>query len=90
MTQKNIFIVCGPQGIGKTQLADALLSVLGCVFLVNDWNGTDELRPGTLAITNAEYTMPEGGVAFHIEDKSGLNVLIQLLSTESPSTQQAA
>lgn len=75
------FILCAPQAVGKTRNAEALFSALRCVFLIDDWNGADPLRPGTLAITNAEYTMPKGGVAFHVEDECGLDALVQLLST---------
>lgn len=74
------YIIHGPQGIGKTKYAEALFSMLRCVFLVDDWNGKDELRPGSLAITNGKYVMPEAAVAFHVEDAAGLNSLIQTLS----------
>ena len=76
---EHIYILCGPQGVGKTQKAEQLV-LLGCQHIVDDWNGTDALRPGSLAITNAEYTMPEGGVAFHVEDAAGLDALIATLS----------
>ena len=79
------FILCGPQAVGKTRHAEALAVALSCQFIQDDWNGIDPLRPATLAITNAEYTMPEGGVAFHIEDEAGLEALISLLEPTHPS-----
>lgn len=73
------FILCGPQAVGKTRRAESIASALKCQFIQDDWNGRDPLRAGTLAITNAEYTMPEGGVAFHIEDEAGLKNLLLML-----------
>lgn len=79
------FILCGPQAIGKTRHAETLAAALSCAFIHDEWNGVDALRAGTLAITNAEYTMPEGGVAFHVEDEAGIDVLVSLLQQAGPS-----
>lgn len=76
---EKIFILCGPQGIGKTAHAPEISFRLGCTNGVDDWNGIDPLPLGTLAITNAEYTMPHGAVAFHVEDEAGLDALIHAL-----------
>jgi len=82
--QAGIFILCGPQGIGKTQRAQELAKLLSCDYLVDCWDGVDPLRSGTLAVTNAIYNMPEGAVAFRVEDAAGLDSLIRLLSTSAP------
>lgn len=77
------YVLCGPQAVGKTRRAESIASALKCQFIQDDWNGRDPLRAGTLAITNTEYTMPEGGVAFHIEDEAGLEALLEMLGGAS-------
>lgn len=54
-TQPAPIILCGPQAVGKTRRAESIANALGCERIVVDWNGRDQLRDGTLAITNAEF-----------------------------------
>lgn len=72
-------ILCGPQAVGKTRHAESIANAFGCERIADDWNGRDELRDGTLAITNAEYTMPKGGLGIHVEDAEGIDTLLAVL-----------
>lgn len=73
-------ILSGPQEVGKTRHSAEIAKALNCHHIVDDWNGTDALRDGTLAITNSDYEMPEGAVAFHVEDTAGMELLAKILS----------
>ena len=78
-------ILYGPQGIGKTTIAPALAAALHCPSIQDDWNGAAPLPDGALAITNTTYTLPAGAVAFHANDKAGLNTLLSLFQQQNPS-----
>lgn len=77
---KPTYVLCGPQAIGKTRNSADFAALLGCDRIVDDWDGVEDLLGGTLAITNAEYTMPAGAVAFHVEDEKGLTSLLATLT----------
>lgn len=76
------FVLVGPQGIGKSLNSYALANSLGVPNIQYEWDGQSRMEDGTLAITNGEYVMPNGGVAFHVEDADGLNALIKLLQCQ--------
>lgn len=77
-------ILCGPQAVGKTRNALEIAAALRCDTIVDDWNGDDELRSGTLAITNADYVMPTGSIGIHIEDAAGIETLFSILGVSRP------
>ena len=76
------FVLVGPQGIGKSLNSYALANSLGVPNVEYEWDGKSHIEDGTLAITNGDYAMPEGGVAFHVEDSNGLKALITLLQRQ--------
>ncbi|MCS3467414.1 DNA polymerase III delta prime subunit [Pseudomonas sp. JUb42] len=47
-------IVVGPQGCGKTQLAQTMAEFFGCEHIVDPLESHDPLPSGTLALTNVE------------------------------------
>jgi hypothetical protein len=49
---KEIVIVIGPQGSGKTQMGAALMRAFHATRLVDPWEGVKPLQPGDLALTN--------------------------------------
>lgn len=79
------YVLCGPQGIGKTRRADQLAAALGCTTVLDDWNGDRVLPDGVLAVTNdCVYFPAPGSVGFHVEDAAGLNALMALIAPEAP------
>lgn len=80
---KERYVLCGPQGIGKSRMSEIMAHAIGCNHIIDDWNGKDELRSGSLALTSTEYVLPKGVVAFHVEDASGLAALITLLQRQA-------
>jgi len=59
--KKRIVIVSGPQGCGKTQVAEGLREVFDCERVVDEWNGKTELQPGDVAVTNLRnFDVPFG------------------------------
>ncbi|MEW8000692.1 MAG: hypothetical protein AB2795_19275 [Candidatus Thiodiazotropha endolucinida] len=50
---KNTVVVYGPQGCGKTMVAEQLKEHFGCTEVKDDeWDGSTLLREGELALTN--------------------------------------
>ncbi|SDF22964.1 hypothetical protein [Phytopseudomonas seleniipraecipitans] len=47
-------IIIAPQGIGKSLCAADLLKSLGCVRVVEEWDGKAPLLPGDLALTSLD------------------------------------
>lgn len=47
-----IVIVVAPPGTGKSRAANALAGRYGCTRIVDEWDGTSNLEPGDLALTN--------------------------------------
>ena len=47
-----IVILSAPQGTGKTTHARELARVYGCSMIVDDYDGSQQLYPGTLALTH--------------------------------------
>lgn len=47
-------IIVASQGAGKSLNAPKLLESLGCISIVEEWNGQTPLSAGELAFTNAE------------------------------------
>lgn len=80
---KTTFVLCGPQGIGKTINSTQLADLLHCDHIIDDWDGRSDLRDGALAITNGDYVLPPGGVAFHAEDEAGLAALVKVLRVQN-------
>jgi hypothetical protein len=78
-----IYILSGPQGIGKTRYAAELASLLQCRNIVDEWDGREELPQRTLAITSCEHTPPSGAVSLYIEDSRGLNALLRKLRSSA-------
>lgn len=82
------FILSGPAAIGKSTYAKKLAALMGIDSIIDDWNGSDTLPDFTLAITNADFIMPKGAVAFQVEDAGGLDALVNLLRyVASPAPQ---
>ena len=54
-------IIVGPQASGKTKNAASFLRGLGCVRLVDDWDGVSKLKDGDLALTNIERVQVPAG-----------------------------
>lgn len=52
--RKNRVVIYGPQGAGKTLIADQLMAHYGCERLLDEWDGVTNLQPGDMAITNQE------------------------------------
>lgn len=78
---KDIYVLTAPQGIGKTQKAEALAAKLGCQYIVDDWNGQDALRAGTLAITNqADFEIPLEAMVLEASNEADLDSLIATFS----------
>ena len=47
-------IIMGPSGSGKSTHAELMMEFFKKVVLIDEWNGTDPLPDGALALTNAE------------------------------------
>ncbi len=77
-TPKKPVIVLGPQGIGKTRHADALMQAFGATTLVDDWYG-EPLQSGTLALGNDcdAPAAPPGCDLFIVPDEVALLALIE-------------
>jgi hypothetical protein len=45
-------IIIAPQGTSPKTQVEAVAKHFGCSVIVDDWNGSDNLRPGSLALTN--------------------------------------
>jgi len=79
------YVLCGPQGIGKTKRAAELAAALGCTTVLDDWDGAGRLPDRVLAVTcDCVYFPVSGGVGFNIEDTAGLDALMALLVPEPP------
>ncbi|MCU7839753.1 MAG: ATP-binding protein [Candidatus Thiodiazotropha sp. (ex Troendleina suluensis)] len=58
---KNSVVVFGPQGCGKTTVAEQLKEYFGCSEVNDDeWDGCTPLREGVLVLTNVAppYVVP--------------------------------
>lgn len=47
-------IIIAPQGAGKSLCVTELMNSLGCVRLVEEWDGQAPLFPGDLALTSLD------------------------------------
>ena len=47
-----ITIIHGPQGCGKSHRGAALAAHFGCSEIVHEWNGSEPIPDGALALTN--------------------------------------
>lgn len=54
-------IVSGPQGCGKTRLAQEIAAHFGLSGLVDDWDGKSDLPKGALALTSVPVTELNAG-----------------------------
>ena len=52
---REMVIVCGPQGCGKTRQAEALRAHFGMSRVQDDWRLGDGLQPGTLYLTQESF-----------------------------------
>lgn len=43
--------VSAPQGAGKTRHAEALCALFGCTGIVDEWDGSSPVPPGSLVLT---------------------------------------
>lgn len=77
------FILCTPQGTGKSSHLDEIASLLGCSNVIEEWNGRDTIPDDTLAVTNGDYVLPVGAVAFSTAGNAGLGSLINLLQHQA-------
>jgi hypothetical protein len=80
---QKIYILSGPQGIGKTRHAAELASLLHCGNIVDEWDGREKLPQGTLAITNGEPVTLPGAVSLQVENSSGMNALLRKLQSSA-------
>jgi ABC-type uncharacterized transport system YnjBCD ATPase subunit len=78
-----IFVLCGPQGIGKSANASVIAGLLDCKHILDDWNGHGIIHDDTLAVTNADYSLTAGAVAFTVESLAGIEALITLLQRQA-------
>jgi hypothetical protein len=80
---QTIYILSGPQGIGKTRYAAELASLLQCRNIVDEWDGRRKLSEATLAITNAEHvTVPEATV-LRVKDANSVKALLRKLRSSA-------
>lgn len=64
----NTVVVHGPQGCGKTIYAEALAAHFGCSNVADEWDGTDPLPNGTLALTSApRIALPRSATVIHFD-----------------------
>lgn len=71
------YVLTGPRGIGKTRIAPRLAASLGCTRVIDEWNGSQTLPAGTLAITNLlPKQIPAGLHVLHAESAEDLEKLI--------------
>lgn len=52
------YIITAPAGLSYSAAAESLVLALGCTTLTHDWNGSDELKPGTCAFTSRTGITP--------------------------------
>jgi hypothetical protein len=64
-------IVVGPQGCGKSQLAQQMLTYFSCTQLVDPWEG-QTLPAGSLVLTNCMGTPPEDAVILSFDEAKEL------------------
>lgn len=64
-----IVIVYGTPGSGKSRNADKIAEAFGMSHIVDEWNGTDKLQSGDLALTilSREKINPQGGSVYSID-----------------------
>jgi ABC-type uncharacterized transport system YnjBCD ATPase subunit len=77
------FVLCGPQGIGKSANASVIAGLLDCKHILDDWNGHAVIHDDTLAVTNADYSLTAGAVAFTVESLARIEALITLLQRQA-------
>jgi ABC-type sulfate/molybdate transport systems ATPase subunit len=78
-----IFVLYGPQGIGKSANASVIAGLLDCKHILENWNGNAVIHDDTLAVTNCCYRLPAGAVGFTVESHAGLEALITLLQRQA-------
>ena len=62
----NTVIVTGPQGSGKTLVAEKLRARFGCAAVVEDWWPGTSITPGALHLTHHPISEPSlRGVPVH-------------------------
>jgi MoxR-like ATPase len=52
MASAKTVILCGPQGSGKTMMAQQTAAKYGCAQVVDGWDEKQPLTPGAMHITN--------------------------------------
>ncbi|MDO9596711.1 MAG: hypothetical protein Q7J47_03225 [Azoarcus sp.] len=70
-----IVILSAPQATGKTRHARQLAVALRCNMIVDDYDGTQRLYPGTLALTNAnpdDIDTPTGAEIIRAHDAADI------------------
>jgi hypothetical protein len=77
------FVLCGAQGTGKSAQAVKIADLLNCSNVIEEWNGRDVIPESTLAVTNSDYSLPAGAVAFTTADHAGIEALINLLQRQA-------
>lgn len=72
-----VFFFVAPQGSGKTSSARRLADLLGCPTVTDDWNDSDPLSIGTLAVTSeAPSQIPPNGVVLSVSSSEGIQTLL--------------
>lgn len=75
---ENSYIICGPQGIGKTRCSLRLNVLFGTKFIADNWDGMTNLGDNVLYITNCEPSVIFPGVRLHlVPDVDALYRLIE-------------
>lgn len=75
-------ILSAPQGTGKTTQALRIASALGCTQIVEEWNGSDPLPDGALALTNAPLLIavaPSKAVVIKADSAGALERIVREL-----------
>lgn len=75
-----IIILTAPQGAGKTRYAHELARALGCQCIVDEFDGSQRLYPGTLALTCLEpdeLDVPAGAEIVRARDMADIGQIIE-------------
>ncbi|WP_397452510.1 ATP-binding protein [Pseudomonas sp. NA-150] len=67
-------IITGPQGSGKTTLAEQMCKFFEKTQIVDDWNGSDPLPDGALALTHGVVHFPGSAQIMNLDEAKRLMV----------------
>lgn len=84
-------ILCAPQGTGKTTAARTIAAALGCTQIIEEWNGSDPLPDGALALTNATLLIavaPSKAVVIKADSAGALDRIVKELGPPAAAAER--